>query len=167
MARKSKGGKGRVDVKGELVLTALMFAGIFLIAFALRIFLHLGDIYAPVFTAIIAGIIIFFLYRQSQRQRWERENADAERTVNPIIERYAKHRDARRLVHDFDAWDQDAHEADLRLQFLQVAIEALISDGHRHKARSLLDKMGRIAADTGNEQAFASYKASIDARLDG
>ncbi|WP_058270635.1 hypothetical protein [Olsenella massiliensis] len=157
--------RGRANVKGELILTAIMFAGVFAITLVLRFVLHLNSVYAPIFTAVIAAVIVFYAYRHTQRQRWERENADAQKTVNPIIERYAASRSPRQLMRDYAAWAKDAHDPDLQLQFLQLIVETLIKDGHPAEARTMLGRMEAFARESGNDKNFAGYKADVEGRL--
>lgn len=157
--------RAKVDFKGQLFLTALMFLGIFGIAFVLRTLLHMSDVYTGVFTAIILAIIVFYLFRKAQEDRWQRENNDAERTVNPIIERYAASHNARELVRSYTAWNRGIHDPDLRLQFSQLVVETLIQDGHTRDARTVLATMEEIATTTGNGKNFAGYKADVLSRI--
>ena len=157
--------RAKVDFKGQLFLTALMFLGIFGIAFVLRTLLHMSDVYTGVFTAIILAIIVFYLFRKAQEDRWQRENNDAERTVNPIIERYAASHNARELVRSYTAWNRGIHDPDLRLQFSQLVVETLIQDGHTRDARTVLATMEEIATTTGNAKNFAGYKADVLSRI--
>ena len=167
MAKKTTASTPRekVDFKGQLFLTLLMFLGIFGIAFILRSLLHMNDVYTGIFTAIILAIIVFYLFRKAQEDRWRRENNDAERTVNPIIERYTASHDARELVRSYTTWNRGAHDPDLRLQFSQLVVEALIRDGHTKDARTVLATMEEIATTTGNAKNFAGYKADVLSRI--
>ena len=155
----------RVDFKGQLLLTGLMFLGIVGIAFVLRTFLHMNDVYTGIFTAVILAVIVFYLFRKAQEDRWQRENDDAEKTVNPIIERYAASHDARELIRSYTAWNKGVHDPDLRLQFSQLVVEALIQDGHTKDARTVLATMEEIATTTGNGTNFAGYKADVLSRI--